>query len=326
VLRRTGREEIPMPQAFMSYASEDAIFADLAKMKLNQAGVNVWIDRGALHAGEEWRNAIDVGISSSDVLLVIITPESCRSPYVTYEWAFALGKGIKVIPVLLKDSDTHPRLAVLQYLDFRNQRTLPWRELAQEIFAHSAASSAKDTSAYVRDMTVDQLQDLIGGAVSLATAMVKTSGHSPQEDLSQAAKSVIEVMQHTKEAANTSSRQPRRKHILWVDDRPDNNIHERAAFEAMGFSFTLALSTKDALQILSAEQFAAIISDMGRREGPREGYMLLDMIRSSGDKTPFFIYAGSSAPKHKREATEHGAQGCTNRPQELFELVTKSIT
>jgi CheY-like chemotaxis protein len=316
-----------MAQAFMSYASQNAIFADLARMKLENAGIQVWIDHGALRAGEEWRNAIDEGISSSNVLLVMVTPQSCESPYVTYEWAFALGKGIRVIPLLLEDCDIHPRLAVLQYLDFRNQRKGPWEELAKEIVKHSAVPKPRDTSAYVRDMTVDQLQDLIGGAVSLATAMAKPSGQAAApEDLSRAAKSVIDVMQHAKGMASTSATQLRRNHILWVDDRPDNNIHERAAFEAMGFSFTLALSTEEALQVLSVERFAAIISDMGRLEGPREGYVLLDAVRSSGDETPFFIYAGSNAPKHKREAAEHGAQGSTNSPQELFELVTQSIT
>jgi CheY-like chemotaxis protein len=316
-----------MAQAFMSYASKDAIFADLARMKLEDAGIQVWIDDGALRAGEEWRNAIDEGISSADVLLVMLTPQSCQSPYVTYEWAFALGKGIKVIPLLLEECEIHPRLAVVQYLDFRNQRTGPWQKLAKEIIEHGAASKVKDTSAYVRDMTVEQLQDLIGGAVSLARAIAKPSGHeAAPEDFSRAAQSVVDVMQYSKETASNSSPQSGRKHILWVDDRPDNNIHERAAFEAMGFNFTLALSTDEALQMLPGERFAAIISDMGRREGPREGFVLLDAVRSRGDETPFFIYAGSNAPKHKREAAEHGAQGCTNNAQELFELVTQSIT
>jgi len=316
-----------MAQAFMSYSSKDEVFAELARMKLQEAGIQVWIDQGALHAGEEWRNAIDEGISSSDVLLLMLTPQSCESPYVTYEWAFALGKGIRVIPLLLADSDLHPRLAVLQYLDFRNQKTSPWGALAQEILKHSAESKTKDASSYVRDMTVDQLQDLIGGAVSLATAMAKPSGQAAAPaDVSRAAKSVVEAMQHVNEAARTSSTQPQPKHILWVDDRPDNNTYERAAFEAMGYSFTLALSTNEALQMLSNKTFDAIISDMGRREGPREGYVFLEAIRSRGDKTPFFIYAGSNAPKHKHEAALHGAQGSTNSAQELFELVSRSIT
>src|SRR5205085_5064234 len=84
-------------------------------------------------------------------------------------------------------------------------------------------------------------------------------------------------------------------HVLWVDDRPNNNIYERQAFEAVGIRFTPALSTNEALELLERNKYAAIISDMGRREGPKEGYILLDTIRQQGNKTPFFIYAGSNS-------------------------------
>lgn len=114
-------------------------------------------------------------------------------------------------------------------------------------------------------------------------------------------------------------------HILWVDDRPDNNIYERQAFEAVGFRFTLVLSTNEALQKLLKERYAAIISDMGRKEGDREGYVLLDALRDNGNETPFFIYAGSNSLEHKRETVQHGGQGCTNNPQELFQMVTRAI-
>ncbi len=116
-----------------------------------------------------------------------------------------------------------------------------------------------------------------------------------------------------------------RNRVLWVDDRPENNTYERQAFEAVGIRFTLALSTDEALERLSQTRFAAIISDMGRREGPREGYVLLERLRKEKDPTPFFIYAASNAPEHKRETLEHGGQGCTNDAQELFEMVTRGV-
>lgn len=116
-----------------------------------------------------------------------------------------------------------------------------------------------------------------------------------------------------------------RNHILWVDDRPANNTYERQAFETMGLRFTLALSTNEAFERLSQAKFAAIISDMGRSEGPREGYSLLDRLRKEGDRTPLFFYAASNAPEHKRETREHGGQGCTNNAQELFEMVTRAV-
>lgn len=316
-----------MSKAFMSYASEDAIFADLARLKLQNAGIDVWIDTGNLRAGEEWRNAIDEGITSSDVLVVVITPESCKSPYVTYEWAYALGCGIRVIPALLQDAEFHPRLAVLQYLDFRDQRKGPWDTLCDEIANTRSQSDRAEDSSFVKDMTVEQLQHLISGAVSLAAATSTSTGKEPREDdISSAAKSVVDAMQHAKQVS-PSALEDRRHRVLWVDDRPNNNIHERSAFESMGFEFTLALSTDEALQVFSSEApFAAIISDMGRKEGPREGYKLLDAIRTQGDKTPFFIYAGSNAPENKHEATKRGAQSLTNRAQELFDMVTRNVT
>jgi CheY-like chemotaxis protein len=160
----------------------------------------------------------------------------------------------------------------------------------------------------------------------LATAAVKSGEPAPApEDISRAAEKFVDIIQRTDEAA-TSTGGSVEKHVLWVDDRPDNNVYERRAFESMGFSFTLVVSTDDAMKSLSSKRFAAVISDMGRREGPREGYALLEKLRTTGDATPFFIYASSNAAKYKREAKERGAQGSTNDPQELFDLVMGSVT
>jgi hypothetical protein len=68
-----------------------------------------------------------------------------------------------------------------------------------------------------------------------------------------------------------------------------------------------------------------IISDMGRAEGPREGYVLLDSLRNAGNQTPLYFYTSSSRPDHVRETLEHGGQGLTNQPQELFRMVMRAI-
>ena len=112
--------------------------------------------------------------------------------------------------------------------------------------------------------------------------------------------------------------------LLWVDDNPANNILERQAFEAAGYTITLARSTQEALARLETTKFTAIISNMGRPEGADAGYTLLDDLRGRGDKTPFFIYSTSNEKKYKREASERGAQGSTNDPNGLFQLVTNA--
>jgi hypothetical protein len=80
------------------------------------------------------------------------------------------------------------------------------------------------------------------------------------------------------------------------------------------------------LQERSKRRFAAIISDMARREGNREGYALLEALREVGDRTPFFLYTlDGGTREHRREALERGADGSTERPQELFTMVLKAV-
>ena len=114
--------------------------------------------------------------------------------------------------------------------------------------------------------------------------------------------------------------------VLWVDDKPENNVYERRALETFGIQFTLSTSTEDALERARLSRYDAIISDMGRPPDPRAGYTLLDALRMQNDRTPFVIYAGSNSPEHKAEARRHGALGSTNRGEELLQLVLTAIT
>jgi CheY-like chemotaxis protein len=135
------------------------------------------------------------------------------------------------------------------------------------------------------------------------------------------------VVRHASDRSSTSARlEQRSREILWVDDRHENNQYERRAFESQGFAIQLANNTEQALRILDENRpFAAIISDMGRAEGPQEGYVLLDAVRGKGIRTPFFIYASSRADKHRRETAARGGNGTTNLPEELFDMVMASI-
>jgi len=66
-------------------------------------------------------------------------PQSAQSVYVSYEWAFALGAGVPVIPLLLNltYSALHPRLSTTQGLDFSGSR--PWDNLLTSLKEIAAA-------------------------------------------------------------------------------------------------------------------------------------------------------------------------------------------
>lgn len=118
---------------FISHDHNDADFAELLKLKLEKHGLEGWIDSERLKIGQDWREEIDAGIESSLAVIAIMTPDARKSEYVTYEWAFAWGKDKKIFPIMLKQTQLHPRLESLQYLDFTNRSSRPWDELINSI-------------------------------------------------------------------------------------------------------------------------------------------------------------------------------------------------
>jgi CheY-like chemotaxis protein len=161
---------------------------------------------------------------------------------------------------------------------------------------------------------------MISSLTAASIKQIDSTFTGTDEDIKRLTQIVKESKQTRKSYADNDF-----KEILWVDDYPSNNVHERKAFEAMGISFSLALSTQEAKQLLENIKFDAIISDMGRKEGPQEGYILLDEIRNRGDLTPFFIYSTSGSDEHRKIARERGAQGATNNAQELFQMVVRTF-
>jgi CheY-like chemotaxis protein len=156
-----------------------------------------------------------------------------------------------------------------------------------------------------------------------AAAASKPDGDKTRESVAKEAMIAADVVADC--VTPRAIRRASRSTVLWVDDNPNNNSYERQALEALGVSFVLAISTDEALKKISRQRFDAIISDMGRPPDPRAGYTLLDKLRSSGDQTPFIIYASSREPEHVAESRRHGAIGCTNNANELFEMVLSAL-
>lgn len=123
-----------MHHIFLSYCREDADFAQILEQKIAEAGFATWRDIN-LSAGDDWRVEIDDGIKRAVAVVVIMSPASRISQYVNYEWAFAIGSGVPVLPVVLKLSpgELHSRLSVIQYLDFSNYLNRPWERLVEAL-------------------------------------------------------------------------------------------------------------------------------------------------------------------------------------------------
>lgn len=157
-----------MSHVFISYRHDDGDFAEILKNRIEEAGFVTWIDEEKLRAGENWRETIDKAIRNAFALIVVMTPTAKESEYVTYEWAFAWGVGVKVIPVLLKSTPLHPRLEAFQYLDFTSRNARPWNKLIEvlrevkevtEHNEHNTVRVSRDTPTVIQK-AIDALDSL----------------------------------------------------------------------------------------------------------------------------------------------------------------------
>lgn len=137
-----------MSQIFISYKREEKsiTFVKHLMEKLESNGFDVWVDQELLRPGQDWKKEIDNAIKASLALIIVMTPEAFESKYVTYEWAFAIGRGMEVIPLLFEATAFHPRLEDIQYIDFTNHFALDgqWQKLIDRLEELRGTSNSKN--------------------------------------------------------------------------------------------------------------------------------------------------------------------------------------
>lgn len=317
--------------AFISHSFDNKPEFENITDALGLRNVPFW-NPSEIKPGASLREQLRAAVEKCDLCIFIATRSAIESSWCGAELGAFWGAGKPILVYVAEPSLAEAELPQIVQGDVWERRISKIADRAKEVLAQSADARTQEPSRKntpVSQLTVEQLEKMLLGAVSLAAAATKekpapTSFEEVGMAMRSAAGKVLAGFQAS-EAASGEGRRDWYRQVLWVDDRPANNVYERQAMESMGLEFTLALSTDEALQVLAKRKFAAIISDMGRREGPREGYVLLEAVRSVDASTPFFIYAGSAAPQHRREAALRGAQGATNIADELVDMVTRAL-
>jgi CheY-like chemotaxis protein len=317
---------------FISHSFDDKSEFENVTDWLDRLGVPYW-QPAEIKSGSSLREQLRQAIGSCSVCIFVATHNSVASSWCGAELGAFWGTGIPIIVYLADSSLPEDALPPILQGDVWDRRLSRIASRAAELIKEWEGSGTKGVispSDKVTSMTVEQLEKIVVGAVSLVRAGEEPGAPADQQagGLGSTALDAAETVLRAADAASYIGHEPGdmwRRKILWVDDRPVGNAHDRQVFESLGLTFDLALSTDEALERLSGSRYGAIISDMGRPDGPREGYRLLDAVRAFDTTTPFFIYAGSNAPAHKREAAEHRAQGSTDMANELVDLVTQAL-
>lgn len=126
---------------FISYSRQDKFFVEFLlnefTLKLDDK-FNFWYDIHDIGAGEKWKPAIDFALDNAIAVVVVCSPDSMKSHQVTYEWSYAIAKGIEIIPMLYKSSvdDVHERLREYNIVTASTPNTINF-DILQRVFKKS---------------------------------------------------------------------------------------------------------------------------------------------------------------------------------------------
>lgn len=89
---------------FISYSRKDfdEVNAFVEMLKLRIPTLDIWFDLDGIESGDEFRDKIISAIKRSKYVLFALSSNSDKSEWTRKELGFAKGKGIKIVPVLLR--------------------------------------------------------------------------------------------------------------------------------------------------------------------------------------------------------------------------------
>jgi CheY-like chemotaxis protein len=313
---------------FLSYTHKDDQFFGgyiAAFREALEAGVQVvtgdrsfrlFQDVEGIVIGEQWQKKLADVIGRASFFLPMLTPLFLSSPNCREEVELfvaregALGRDDMILPIYLVDSpllekaeerDRDPvarEIAKRQRYDWRENGWLPLEE--------PAARKA-----------VLALARAIAAALDRITAPPTRPLEAARGDDTAAGERIAAV------GGAARLHKPGERNVLWVDDRPANNVFERAALESYGIRFTLVESTSEAQTLLAAGRFDAVISDLGRPGDRKAGLTLLGIVRRAGNAVPYFLYTSVAAATALGRV--EGVQGVTADPDQLVAMVVAAV-
>jgi hypothetical protein len=128
-----------MANVFVSYSRQDIEFARKLVEWLEKKGHRVWMDKKRILGGADYREEIADGISSADVFISLLSPDSVTSKWVKREIYYADDKDKFIIPVLVKfvefPQEFQLALTGVHYVDLTaaSSKYDPWSELERAL-------------------------------------------------------------------------------------------------------------------------------------------------------------------------------------------------
>lgn len=135
------------PQVFISYKSEDHEFARTLRDHLRGWGYATWLDKDNIREGHYWRDEIDAGLTASQAVVGVVTPESLESRHVLNEWYTALDTDKRLFLLILREADLRTRFSLnqIQRFDFTRDHPTALAKLRAALEGKPAAAIQRTT-------------------------------------------------------------------------------------------------------------------------------------------------------------------------------------
>jgi len=98
-------------QVFLSHSHTDAWLAARIAQALTESGLEVRDPLRDTLPGDNWASGVASALEESNAMVVLLTPEAARSPYVKRDMEYALGAknySNRLIPVVVGDRERLP--------------------------------------------------------------------------------------------------------------------------------------------------------------------------------------------------------------------------
>lgn len=110
-----------MVRIFISYSRKDEVFVRKLATFLSNRGAEIWLDIEDIPAGMNWSSAIQEGLDTCPLMILVISPDSMTSNNVSNEWQYHLDHDKQLIPVWWRPANCHFQLNRLEYIDFHQK-------------------------------------------------------------------------------------------------------------------------------------------------------------------------------------------------------------
>ena len=145
---------------FISYSRVDTLFVDRLDTALTGRGFELLIDRRDIHHFKDWWAEIELLISSSDIVAVVLSPDAVSSPYCLKEIEFAVSLGKRLAPIRYRpvpERDLPAALKPLQLFDFNQETFEPSTAALAARGSHAAAAQRQRRDAGGDHLCADAL-------------------------------------------------------------------------------------------------------------------------------------------------------------------------